>query len=105
MPDGREIAVKRLLFSNRHRATDLCNEVNLISKVEHKNLVRLLGCCCSGLETLLIYEFLQNKSLDRFLFGIVYSLSFPPTPTINNKRLINSGFAFTQLGWVLKYDT
>ncbi|XP_075656498.1 cysteine-rich receptor-like protein kinase 2 [Castanea sativa] len=68
LPDGREIAVKRLFFNNRHRAGDFYNEVNIISSVEHKNLVRLLGCCCSGPESLLVYEFMPNKSLDRFLF-------------------------------------
>ncbi|KAF3975936.1 hypothetical protein CMV_000846 [Castanea mollissima] len=68
LPDGREIAVKRLFFNNRHRAGDFYNEVNIISSVEHKNLVRLLGCCCSGPESLLVYEFMPNKSLDRFIF-------------------------------------
>ncbi|WCJ38486.1 cysteine-rich RLK (RECEPTOR-like protein kinase) 2 [Euphorbia peplus] len=68
LPDGREIAVKRLFFNNRHRAADFYNEVNMISSVEHKNLVRLLGCSCSGPESLLVYEYLANKSLDRFIF-------------------------------------
>ncbi|XP_057811000.1 cysteine-rich receptor-like protein kinase 2 [Salvia miltiorrhiza] len=68
LPDGREIAVKRLFFNNKHRAADFYNEVNMISSVEHKNLVRLLGCSCSGPESLLVYEFLSNKSLDRFIF-------------------------------------
>ncbi|CAN8235734.1 unnamed protein product [Cochlearia groenlandica] len=68
LQDGRDIAVKRLFFNNRHRATDFYNEVNIISTVEHKNLVRLLGCSCSGPESLLVYEYLQNKSLDRFIF-------------------------------------
>lgn len=68
LPDGREIAVKRLFFNNRHRAADFYNEVNMISTVEHKNLVRLLGCSCAGPESLLVYEFLPNRSLDRFIF-------------------------------------
>ncbi|KAK2977479.1 hypothetical protein RJ640_016107, partial [Escallonia rubra] len=68
--DGREIAVKRLFFNNRFRAADFYNEVNIISSVEHKNLVRLLGCSCSGPESLLVYEFLPNKSLDRFIFDV-----------------------------------
>ncbi|KAA3462642.1 cysteine-rich receptor-like protein kinase 2 isoform X1 [Gossypium australe] len=68
LPDGREIAVKRLFFNSRHRAADFYHEVKLISSVEHKNLVRLLGCSCSGPESLLVYEFLPNKSLDRFIF-------------------------------------
>lgn len=69
MADGREIAVKRLYFNNKHRAADFYNEVKIISTVEHKNLVRLLGCSCSGPESLLVYEYLPNKSLDRFIFG------------------------------------
>ncbi|KAL2510260.1 Cysteine-rich receptor-like protein kinase 2 [Forsythia ovata] len=68
LQDGREIAVKRLFFNNKHRAGDFYNEVNIISSVEHKNLVRLLGCSCSGPESLLVYEFLPNKSLDLFIF-------------------------------------
>nr|AMK48020.1 putative cysteine-rich receptor-like protein kinase 2 [Lupinus angustifolius] len=68
LADGREIAIKRLYFNNRHRAADFYNEVNIISSVEHKNLVRLLGCSCSGPESLLVYEFLPNRSLDRFIF-------------------------------------
>ncbi|KAI7729776.1 hypothetical protein M8C21_017973 [Ambrosia artemisiifolia] len=68
LPDGREIAVKRLYINNRFRAADFYNEVNMISIVEHKNLVRLLGCSCSGPESILIYEYLPNMSLDRFIF-------------------------------------
>ncbi|XP_043723855.1 cysteine-rich receptor-like protein kinase 2 [Telopea speciosissima] len=68
LPDGREVAVKRLSFNNRYRAADFYNEVNMISTLQHKNLVKLLGCCCSGPESLLVYEILPNKSLDRFLF-------------------------------------
>lgn len=68
LQDGREIAVKRLFYNNKHRAGDFYNEVNIISSVEHKNLVRLLGCSCSGPESLLVYEFLPNKSLDLFIF-------------------------------------
>ncbi|KAI3724105.1 hypothetical protein L2E82_35871 [Cichorium intybus] len=70
LSDGREIAVKRLFFNNKFRATDLYNEVNMISSVEHKNLVRLLGCSCSGPESILIYEYLPNMSLDHFIFDM-----------------------------------
>ncbi|KAI3516204.1 hypothetical protein L1887_15115 [Cichorium endivia] len=71
LPDGREIAVKRLFFNNKFRAADFYNEVNMISSVEHKNLVRLLGCSCSGPESFLVYEFLANMSLDHFIFDSV----------------------------------
>ncbi|PHT86905.1 Cysteine-rich receptor-like protein kinase 2 [Capsicum annuum] len=68
LADGREIAVKRLFYNNSHRVTDFYNEVNIVSSVEHKNLTRLLGCSCLGPKSLLVYEFLPNQSLDRFIF-------------------------------------
>ncbi|XP_076883116.1 cysteine-rich receptor-like protein kinase 2 [Bidens hawaiensis] len=69
LSDGREIAVKRLFLNNRIRAADFYNEVNIVSSIEHKNLVRLLGCSCSGPESILVYEFVPNMSLDLFIFG------------------------------------
>ncbi|XP_076911515.1 cysteine-rich receptor-like protein kinase 2 isoform X2 [Bidens hawaiensis] len=71
LPDGREIAVKRLFFNNKFRAADFYNEVNIVSSFEHKNLVRLLGCSCSGPESFLVYEYLPNMSLDRFIFDAI----------------------------------
>ncbi|CAH1433958.1 unnamed protein product [Lactuca virosa] len=68
LSDGREIAVKRLYVNNKFRAADFYTEVNIISSVEHKNLVRLLGCSCSGPESILVYEYLPNLSLDLFIF-------------------------------------
>ncbi|XP_058227393.1 cysteine-rich receptor-like protein kinase 42 [Rhododendron vialii] len=68
LSDGRTVAVKRLCFSTRQWVDDVFNEVNLISGIEHKNLVRLLGCSIEGPESLLVYEFLANKSLDQVLF-------------------------------------
>jgi serine/threonine protein kinase len=68
LPDGTEIAVKRL-FSNREQSVnEFLNEVNLISHVQHKNLIKLLGCSVDRPEKLLVYEYLPNKSLDLFLF-------------------------------------
>ncbi|XP_049389587.1 cysteine-rich receptor-like protein kinase 2 [Solanum stenotomum] len=68
LADGKEIAVKRQFFNNKHTAADFYNEVNIISSVHHKNLTRLLGYSTSGPESLLVYELLPNQSLDRFIF-------------------------------------
>ncbi|XP_025795807.1 putative receptor-like protein kinase At4g00960 isoform X1 [Panicum hallii] len=84
LPDGRQIAVKRLDKASSQGLKQLKNELLLVAKLRHNNLAKLYGVCLKEQEKLLVYEYLPNRSLDTFLFA-------PET----EKRLL--------LGWEARY--
>ncbi|OMO56311.1 hypothetical protein COLO4_35685 [Corchorus olitorius] len=70
LSDGRVVAVKQLSIASHQGNDQFVTEIATISAVQHRNLVTLHGCCIEGNRRLLVYEYLENKSLDRALFGI-----------------------------------
>jgi serine/threonine protein kinase len=76
--EGQEVAIKRCFeVSCPERSSDFVNEISFIPRLQHKNIVKLLGYCKHEKERILIYEYMPKKSLDKFIFGM-----FPISETI-----------------------
>uniref|UniRef100_A0A453CQI0 Protein kinase domain-containing protein n=1 Tax=Aegilops tauschii subsp. strangulata TaxID=200361 RepID=A0A453CQI0_AEGTS len=69
LTDGRFVAVKQLSEASHQGKKEFATEIETISRVQHRNLVKLYGCCLEGNKPLLVYECLENGSLDHALFG------------------------------------
>lgn len=67
---GVQVAVKKLSIESKQGAREFLTEIKTISNVRHPNLVELIGCCAQNANRILVYEYLENNSLDHVLLGI-----------------------------------
>ena len=74
LSDGTLVAVKQLSSKSRQGNREFVNEIGMISALQHPSLVKLYGCCMEGDHLMLIYEYMENNSLARALFGNCFSL-------------------------------
>ncbi|VVB12207.1 unnamed protein product [Arabis nemorensis] len=87
---GQEIAVKRLSGNSGQGDIEFKNEILLLAKLQHRNLVRLIGFCIQGQERLLVYEFIKNASLDHFIFDL------------EKRELLDWGVRYKMIGGVAR---
>lgn len=69
MKDQVTVAIKKIVVASKSGKTDLDSEIQIISNVHHRYLVRFLGCCRKGPHMYLVLEYMENGSLDKFLYG------------------------------------
>lgn len=70
LPNGKEVAIKSLKADSGQGEREFQAEIDVISRVHHKHLVSLVGYCCTGTQRMLVYEFVQNNTLEFHLFGL-----------------------------------
>ncbi|KAL1195156.1 Cysteine-rich receptor-like protein kinase 28 [Cardamine amara subsp. amara] len=87
---GQEIAVKRLSSTSGQGDIEFKNEILLLAKLQHRNLVRLLGFCIQGEERLLVYEFIKNSSLEKYIFDL------------EKRKLLDWGMRYKMIGGIAK---
>ena len=103
--DGREIAVKKLSHTSNQGKKEFMNEAKLLARVQHRNVVNLVGYCVHGNEKLLVYEYVAHESLDKFLFSKCFfnaRHSFI-IHQITRKPILNSLFFLITIVYVLHY--
>ncbi|KAL8502937.1 hypothetical protein ACS0TY_021893 [Phlomoides rotata] len=69
LPNGKEVAIKQLKAGSGQGEREFQAEVEIISRVHHKHLVSLVGYCIAGVQRMLVYEFVQNDTLEFHLHG------------------------------------
>lgn len=103
LSDGTVIAVKQLSPKSRQGNREFVNEIGMISGLQHPNLVKLYGCCIEGDQLLLVYEYMENNSLARALFGSETSVLMLDWPTRYKICVgIARGLAFLHEGSVIR---
>lgn len=101
LKNGNVVAVKKLAIMSSRAKADFETEVRLISNVHHRNLIRLLGCSNKGSDLLLVYEYMANGSLDRYLYGRSFCLSSLLFSPSQMKKKLNSSY----LSWFCRWQT